>query len=215
MNVSASEMPTICGAVKASYSRAQLWRYKTGEVSELQAPNPFLTTLFEYGKATEPVAINWYITHNIGNREASAQKTGIWLLEDDPMQVGIGATPDLILRERMSDGSFQVVPIEIKCPYKDCYVWTPEREEKDKYQLMTQMACMKATHGYLLYFIPPDHGALILVRWDQALWDEMYAMAWNFRRYVLDKKKPPPLSKARKQTELQLFTEEWRVKKSS
>lgn len=190
VQLSASEMASAIGHPKASNSRQQLWRYKTGRVDSLCTPSAYLQRLFDHGKATEPDAIAAFCALR---PNARVEKTGIWLLEMDPR---IGATPDALVRE-----NGHVVPLEVKCPYDADYVPDESRRSKDLVQLRTQIECVGAPYGYLFYYHRDGQMEMILARRDPDYWADIYRAACVFLEYVRRDEQPPRLSNAQKQRE--------------
>ena len=191
--LSASEIAAVTGHPKASFSRAALWRYKMGQTeSPAGTPSAYVQKLFDHGKTTEPVALEFFAQHL--RPTARVEKTGIWLLRQDPR---IGATPDA----KVTEPNGVVVPLEVKCPYLDAYIPCEQRESKDLLQLQVQMEAMEAPYGYLLYFWSPSKHTLIVKQRRKEHWDDIYWLCWVFLDYVQRGQEPPRSTPAQRQRE--------------
>lgn len=197
VKVSASECAAAIGQPGASYSRAHLWRFKTGRVNELVRMTPFLRDLFQHGHNFEDLAAQRF--QELVRPFAKLESTGIWLYGGDPR---IGATPDRLVTE--STGV--VVPLEIKNPVELTTEATPERVEKDLIQLRVQMRAMGAPYGYLFYYWQKNdtHECYIAYN-DDEKWESIYQRLWVFLHYVEKDEEPPRLSKAAKEKEFDLY----------
>lgn len=197
VKLSASEIAAVTGHPKASYSRAALWHYKKGHTeSPGGTPSAYVQKLFDHGKEMEPAALDFFARSL--RPHARVEKTGIWLLRQDPR---IGATPDA----KVTEANGMVVPLEIKCPYRDAYVPCPQRESKDLLQLQTQMEAMEAPYGYLLYYWSPTQYSLIVKRRNSEHWAAIYWRAWVFLDYAQHDEEPPRATAAQIKKERERF----------
>lgn len=189
--ITASMVPDIIGV--GTTSQGKWWDVFRG--AEKNKENQYLQRMLDYGKATEELAFQDFLTKHSDWTGVMAQGT-VKSSKDE----GVGASPDAVVLN-LNDPDIVTYPLEIKCPYPDSINEEPYPGDvlnaKPKYvvQSLMQQHCLGVENGIVHIYLATKESKTWHVPYNQGIVDGLLREIRVFRTRMKDDQRPNRVAK--------------------